>query len=291
MSSDEVRPGDRMVAFNSGPAKRTDKTPERVAMAMMPTKVHSRHSRFVELMGQQITAGELPEGLVLKSGDLEERFASSRSVVREGLRVLETLGMVSSRRNVGVSILGSSSWNVFDPLLIRWRLAGANREAQLRSLTQLRSAVEPLAAGLAAGAISAEDGLHLMKVAGELVATGNAGDLDAFLALDIEFHALILRASGNEMLSHLESAVAEVLTGRTHYGLMPEVPRQEARHLHYVVADAIQRGMATEAETAMRRIVTQAGEEMAMALAGGLDPVAGAKPAAASGPDLPAADS
>ncbi|WP_427018441.1 FadR/GntR family transcriptional regulator [Pseudarthrobacter sp. P1] len=246
-------------------------------MATVPAKVHSRHSRFVELMGQQITAGELPEGLVLKSGDLEERFESSRSVVREGLRVLETLGMVSSRRNVGVSILGSSSWNVFDPLLIRWRLAGANREAQLQSLTQLRSAVEPLAAGLAARAISVADGRQLMKVAGELVATGNAGDLEAFLALDIEFHALILRASGNEMLSHLESAVAEVLTGRTHYGLMPEVPRQEARHLHYVVADAIQRGMAAEAETAMRRIVTQAGEEMTTALVG--------RPGAAAEPD------
>jgi DNA-binding FadR family transcriptional regulator len=128
--------------------------------------------------------------------------------------------------------------------------------------------VEPLAAGLAAAAISVEDGRRLMKIAGELVATGNAGDLEAFLQLDIEFHALILRSSGNEMLSHLDSAVAEVLTGRTHYGLMPDVPRQEARHLHYVLADAIQRGLAAEAETAMRRIVTQAGEEMTTALAG-----------------------
>ncbi len=267
-SSDEVRSGDRMGALNSDPVQRR----ERVAMATMPAKVHSRHNRFVEMMGQQITAGELPEGEVLKSEELEERFASSRSVVREGLRVLETLGMVASRRNVGVSILGSSSWNVFDPQLIRWRLAGANRQAQLQSLTQLRSAVEPLAAGLAARAISVADGRRLMKIAGELVATGNAGDLEAFLALDIEFHSLILQASGNEMLSHLDSAVAEVLAGRTHHGLMPDKPRQEARHLHYVVADAIQRGMAAEAEAAMRGIVTQAGDEMATAMVGSAEP-------------------
>ncbi|WP_231391813.1 FadR/GntR family transcriptional regulator [Arthrobacter sp. 35W] len=254
--------------MNSDPVQRR----ERVAMATMPAKVHSRHNRFVEMMGQQITAGELPEGEVLKSEELEERFASSRSVVREGLRVLETLGMVASRRNVGVSILGSSSWNVFDPQLIRWRLAGANRQAQLQSLTQLRSAVEPLAAGLAARAISVADGRRLMKIAGELVATGNAGDLEAFLALDIEFHSLILQASGNEMLSHLDSAVAEVLAGRTHHGLMPDKPRQEARHLHYVVADAIQRGMAAEAEAAMRGIVTQAGDEMATAMVGSAEP-------------------
>ncbi len=243
---------------------------EGVAMSSPQEKSSSRHSRFVELMGLQITGGELPPGMVLRSEELEERFSSSRSVVREGLRVLETLGMVASRRNVGVSILDPSSWNVFDPLLIRWRLAGTDREKQLKSLTQLRSAVEPLAASLAAGAISVEDGRRLMKIAGELVATGNAGDLEAFLQLDIEFHALILRSSGNEMLSHLGSAVAEVLTGRTHYGLMPDVPRQEARHLHYVLADAIQRGLAAEAETAMRRIVTQAGEEMTTALAGEL---------------------
>ena len=243
----------------------------------------SQHSRFVEQMGLQITGGELPPRAVLRSDELEARFASSRSVVREGLRVLETLGMVSSRRNVGVTILEASSWNVFDPLLIRWRLAGTARQAQLQSLTQLRSAVEPLAAGLAAGAISAEDGRALMKLAGDLVATGNAGDLEAFLQLDIEFHALILRASGNEMLSHLSSAVAEVLTGRTHYGLMPEVPRQEARHLHFVVADAIQRGLADQAETAMRRIVTQAGEEMTTAQAGGLPRAAGAREGARQG--------
>lgn len=235
-------------------------------MSAPEPKTASRHSRFVELMGAQITAGELPTGLILRSEELEDKFASSRSVVREGLRVLETLGMVASRRNVGVSILEPSRWNVFDPLLIRWRLAGADREKQLKSLTQLRSAVEPLAAGLAAQSISVQDGRRLMKIAGELVATGNAGDLEAFLQLDIEFHALILRASGNEMLSHLASAVAEVLTGRTHYGLMPEVPRQEARRLHFVVADAIQRGQSAEAETAMRRIVTQAGEEMTTAL-------------------------
>ncbi|HSU70985.1 MAG TPA: GntR family transcriptional regulator, partial [Micrococcaceae bacterium] len=93
----------------------------------------SQHSRFVEQMGLQITGGELPPRAVLRSDELEARFASSRSVVREGLRVLETLGMVSSRRNVGVTILEASSWNVFDPLLIRWRLAGTARQAQLQS--------------------------------------------------------------------------------------------------------------------------------------------------------------
>jgi DNA-binding FadR family transcriptional regulator len=230
---------------------------------MMEERGSSRHSRFVDDLGQQVVDGTLPGGLVLQSEDLERRFNCSRSVVREGLRVLETLGMVSSRRNVGVSIRPEPLWNVFDPRVIRWRLAGADRERQLRTLTELRSAVEPLAARLAAGHATAEEGRRLTGIAGELVAAGNAGDLDAFLVLDIEFHGLILRASGNEMLAHLQSAVAEVLTGRTRLGLMPDHPHQEARHLHYVVADAIQRGQADAAESAMKRIVSRIADELA----------------------------
>jgi DNA-binding FadR family transcriptional regulator len=232
----------------------------------------SRHSRFVDDLGQQVVDGLLPAGLVLKSEELERRFACSRSVVREGLRVLETLGMVGSRRNVGVSIRPEPQWNVFDPRVIRWRLAGADRERQLRTLTELRSAVEPLAARLAATQVTPEDGRRLTGIAGELVAAGNAGDLDAFLQLDIEFHSLILRSSGNEMLAHLQSAVAEVLTGRTRLGLMPDRPHQEARHLHYVVADAIQRGQADAAEAAMQRIVSRIADELGTSAAGTVKP-------------------
>ncbi|HEY8753583.1 MAG TPA: FCD domain-containing protein [Arthrobacter sp.] len=222
----------------------------------------SRHAAIVERLGLDITSGELSEGLVVRSEELAQRYAVTRSVLREGLRVLETLGMVTSRRNVGVSICPDAEWNVFDPLVIRWRLAGSGRGAQLRSLTELRSAVEPLAAKLAATRIADDDGRKLLELAARLVGAADAGDLDAFLPLDIEFHALILRASGNEMLRSLESAIGEVLTGRTHHGLMPTHPEPEARRLHLEVAKAVAAGEPAKAHAAMQRIVDLAGEEI-----------------------------
>jgi len=228
----------------------------------------SRHSAIVERLGSDITSGKLATGLVLRSEDMEQKYEVTRSVLREGLRVLETLGMVSSRRSVGVSIRPQAEWNVFDPLVVRWRLNGAGRAAQLRSLTELRSAVEPLAAKLAATRIAAEDGRRLLDLAAGLEVTAAAGDLAAFLPLDIQFHALILKASGNEMLLNLESAIAEVLTGRTQHGLMPDRPEPEPLRLHLEVARAVVASEPAAAHAAMQRIVDIAGQEMDAILGG-----------------------
>lgn len=222
----------------------------------------SRHSAIVEQLGRDITSGKLPEGLILRSEDLEQQYGVTRSVMREGLRVLETLGMVGSRRSVGVFIRPAAEWNVFDPLVVRWRLDGSGRAAQLQSLTELRSAIEPLAAKLAAVRISSDDGRMLLDLARRLDDAAESGDLSAFLPLDIEFHALILKASGNEMLVGLESAIGEVLTGRTHHGLMPARPEPEARRMHLEVARAVAANEPVAAQAAMQGIVDLAGQEM-----------------------------
>ena len=77
-------------------------------------------------------------------------YAVSRTVAREAIRVLESMGLVTSRRRVGVTVTPRAQWNVFDPMLIRWRLAGSGRADQLRSLSELRAGFEPAAARYAA---------------------------------------------------------------------------------------------------------------------------------------------
>jgi DNA-binding FadR family transcriptional regulator len=101
-----------------------------------------------------------------------------------------------------------------------------------------------------------------MGLAGKLWAAGQAGDDDAFLTLDIEFHRLVLASSGNEMFAKLNALVAEVLTGRTQYGLMPSHPHNEALQLHVNVASAIQRGNPIDAHEAMLGIMQRASDEM-----------------------------
>lgn len=220
------------------------------------------HSQVLAVLGPSLAAGEYPPGSVLRIEELEERFGVSRTVAREVVRVLESMQVVSLRRRVGVTVRPKHEWNLYDPLVIRWRLAGADRIGQLRSLNELRAAVEPVAARLAAQRATPQDCGKLTGLVVQLSTTAKARDLEAFLQHDIEFHRCVLVASGNEMFARLADIVAEVLTGRTAYGLMPEEPAPAAVRLHAEVAEAIHSGDADHAEAAMREIVTVALAEM-----------------------------
>jgi DNA-binding FadR family transcriptional regulator len=206
---------------------------------------------------------------VLTLERLSQEYAVSVSVAREVVRVLESMGMVRSRRRVGVTVLDRESWNVFDPRLIRWRLASPDRDAQLQSLSQLRRGFEPVAAGLAASHATAEQCGALAGAVSDMVVHGHSGDLEAYLVADVTFHRTLLESSGNEMYRALGDVVAEVLAGRTHHGLMPDRPNPEAIGLHDTVARAVRTGDAREAERAMRELIEEAASAMAVELTEG----------------------
>lgn len=220
------------------------------------------YSVLVENLGLAIAEGTLAPHSVLRLDELEAQHNVSRSVVREATRVLSSKGMLESRRRLGTVVQPEESWNLYDPQVIRWRLASSRRLEQLRSLNELRGAIEPQAARLAAERASWDAGSDLVALAARLWAAGQRGDRDEFLRLDIEFHAAVLHASGNAMFSQLNNLVSEVLTGRTQHGLTPHLPHHEALQLHVNVASAIQRGEADAAHAAMSRIVEQSTEEM-----------------------------
>jgi len=245
-----------------GPLGPTDSLGELPFTLSNSSTLKGLHARVVDMLGLAVCSGELASKSVFRIEELEERYGVSRSVVREAIRVLASMGMLASRRRVGVQILPASEWNLYDPQVIRWRLASPARIAQLRSLTELRTAIEPQAARLAAIRAPLADASALMGLAGKLWAAGQADDPEMFLELDIEFHRLVLAASGNEMFAKLNSLVAEVLTGRTNYGLMPRHPHNEALQLHVDVASAIQRGNPEAAHEAMLGIMERAFTEM-----------------------------
>jgi DNA-binding FadR family transcriptional regulator len=228
----------------------------------MTTPGRGLHGHVLDTLGPAITAGEYPPGSVLRTDELAQHFDVSRSVMREAVRVLESMHLVESRRRVGVTVLPQSRWNVYDPQVIRWRLAGADRPRQLRSLTVLRSAVEPVAAGLAARNASAEQCAELTERALGLVANSRGHRLEAYLVHDVAFHRAILNASGNEMFARLGDVVAEVLSGRTHHDVMFEDPDPAAVTLHVQVAEAVREGDAARAERLTREITVGALHEL-----------------------------
>ncbi|MCX5419663.1 FadR/GntR family transcriptional regulator [Streptomyces sp. NBC_00078] len=228
----------------------------------MSTLGRGLHGRVLDSLGPAITAGEYPPGSVLRTDELAQRFDVSRSVMREAVRVLESMHLVESRRRVGVTVRPKSEWNVYDPQVIRWRLAGADRPHQLRSLTVLRSAVEPVAAGLAARHASAEQCAELTACTLGMVANSRGHRLEQYLVHDMAFHRVVLVASGNEMFARLGDVVAEVLAGRTHHEVMFEDPDPSAVTLHVQVAEAIREGDAARAEQLTREITVGALQEL-----------------------------
>ncbi|WP_433407626.1 FadR/GntR family transcriptional regulator [Saccharomonospora azurea] len=220
------------------------------------------HNTVLDTMGSDITSGVLASGDVLTLDRIQERFGVSRTVARESMRVLESMGLVRSRRRVGITVQPRSSWNVFDPRVIWWRLSGPGRDEQLRSLTELRIAVEPLAAAAAARSASASERARVVELAAEMRRLGEAGRLDVFMERDVAFHTLLLRASGNEMFGALSDVVAVVLRGRTHLGLMPQQPVPEALDLHEHVAASVARGQPNVAEAAMTELLSEVRDAM-----------------------------
>lgn len=221
------------------------------------------HERVLGLLGEAIVHGDHPAGTVLRIEELEARYGVSRTVVREAVKVLESMALVASRRRVGVTVQPMDRWNVYDPRVIRWRLAGPERLAQLTSISQLRRAVEPLAARLAAGRATADQVRELSAAAGGMAHTARVPDLLEYLQHDIVFHTTLLAASGNEMMAALAPVVGEVLAGRTHHDLMPATPEPLAVALHAAVATAVASGDEDRAESAMRAIVDEAQQAVA----------------------------
>lgn len=214
---------------------------------MIPTGLHGG---VLDDLGHRITAGEMAEGSVLTLADLEGSYGASRTVVREAVRVLESMGMLASRRRVGITVQPRARWDELDPKVIRWTLAGPARQQHLESLMELRVAVEPIAAALAAQRATPAQRAELIRLSSVMtdLGTKGLGDTEPYLDADLAFHSLLLAASDNPLLGALEQPVREVLAGRTHFGMHPKTPAPGTLEQHARVAAAIADGDHAAAE-------------------------------------------
>jgi DNA-binding FadR family transcriptional regulator len=226
-----------------------------------PTNRSNLHERLRDRIGQDIVAGRLAPGTIIKAEELRTRYDVSLSVVREVVRVIESLGMLRPIRRVGLVVLAMDEWTLLDPLVIRWRMTEAPAR-QLRSLTELRVAIEPEAAGLAAQHAPAEAAEEIMGLAARMRSSGRKGDVEAFLTADVAFHRAVLAAGGNELFAAFDMVIGEILSGRTGAGLMPQFPHPDALQWHFDVADAIGGQDPDRAKEAMFKIVAKTDEEM-----------------------------
>ena len=171
------------------------------------------HARVVNALGLQIVDSRYAPGDILSLDRLADEFAVSRSVLREALRVLQSLGMVEPRQRVGTQVLARHSWDLFSPQIISWRGRG-DYFAQMREMLELRLGIEPVAARLSARLMTAEQRAAVALAAEVMVEADRAQDGRRYLEADVEFHTLILQGSGNAVMGHFASTVAALLRTR-----------------------------------------------------------------------------
>ena len=234
------------------------------------------HQAVVEQIGQAIVNGELTAGTAVILDDVMNRTQSSRTVAREAVRVLETLGMVAMKRRIGNVVLPRSNWRVSDPRVIRWRLGGIHRTEELDQLMQLRAGIEPIAARLSASSAPDDVGRRLAELAETMAGLGTVGrGISAeFLAADVEFHRLLITSSGNDHLAAFSDTVSVVLTERNRLGLLGQFPDPRAMRGHAAIAEAILQRSPVAAELATRDLVDVVHAEV-------LDPSPAVPPSAA----------
>ena len=221
----------------------------------MPTT--DRRRDVLDSLGHAIVTGEMAPGHGLTLEAIQSRYGVSRTLARDCVHTLESIGVVASRRRVGIVVQPREHWSALAPELVRWQLEADPRGPKLGALTELRTAIEPVAAAAAARRATEDQRSGLLALAAAIRSQGATGNVASYLDDDIAFHSLILEASHNDAFKALTGVVAEVLSGRARLTGRVQTPQPEALELHERVANAIAAGDATTAESSMRDLVAE----------------------------------
>ena len=207
---------------------------------------------MLDTLGRAIVTGRYESRPFPTEAEIAKTHGVSRSVTREAVKMLTAKGLVSARPRQGTVVQPASAWNLFDTDVLRWTLERKFSVELLRHFNQLRVAIEPEAAALAArfgdeaDLAAIRDGLQQME-AGE---AGLTDPLDA----DIAFHVAILRASKNPFYAQFQSVVSTAL--RTSIRFTNRIKGRSANIPdHAAVADAIIARDSGAARIAMTRII------------------------------------
>jgi DNA-binding FadR family transcriptional regulator len=216
-----------------------------------------RHTSVLDAIAMDVVSGVLVSSEPATLEQLQARYEVSRGVLRECIRVLESTGMLKSQRRIGIQVQPVSAWHVMDAMVIRWRLAGPERETQLQVITELRLGIEPVASRLAALRATTEERDTLREIVAKMRVNAEAGRTQRHLQTDLAFHTLVLTASHNELYASMATLVREVLTARRYAGLIHESAVPAALRQHEIVASSIIDGDEQAAEASTYELLSE----------------------------------
>ncbi len=188
----------------------------------------------------RIRAGQIQPGERLPTeAALVQRFGVSRTVVREALSRLKTLGLLESRQGSGAYVRAPDAREAQ-----RLQLTPDGSVAAVLQMVEVRRALEAEAAALAAARRTTRAVRQIraaMRAIEQAVAAGGDG-----VAEDVAFHAAIAQAAGNPFLLATLAYLNQFLLDATRVTRANEATRddlaEQVRQEHAAVVAAIEAG-------------------------------------------------
>jgi len=208
----------------------------------------SMHGRIVRELGLRILSGDLAPGDRLPAeAELIDKYAVSRPVLREAVRVLVAKGLVLSRQRAGAIVRPRNEWHLLDPDVLYWMTQARPAPEFVRTLMGMRRVFEPGAAALAAHCAT---DAQLAGIAEAYDGMARATAPDSFLEPDLAFHRRIAEASGNDLMAYIGTMLSLAL--RESIKLSSRLPDNHALSLprHKAILTALQNRDAAAAHQA-----------------------------------------
>ena len=223
---------------------------------------HSLTTLVHRELERRILGGELAPGTKLNEAEIAGELRVSRGPVREAFRALQQSGLARTEKNRGVFVRQVS-------------LDEANE------IYEVRAALEGLIGRLAAKRIHPEQVERIRAVVKRMQAVAKTRDAHAYYPLNVEFHELLVQATGNKALAvNYRRVVNELdLYRRESLSRSAEVIPISTRD-HEAIVNAVAKGDEKLAEKLLYEHVITSRERLHNALA--KPPAQPAKPARAA---------
>ncbi len=191
----------------------------------MATSVTSSE-RVATRVRDMILDGRLAPGARLGEAELAGHLGVSRTPVREALSRLGAEGLVEHVPNRGARV---ATWTV----------------AEIESVFELRSALEPRLTALAVAAATEQDIDTLADLAEQMLAVGLPGpqqDLDAVVPLNRAFHDHLVRLADHSALASALATAVKAPMQRRNFATYDERTMRRSLAHHVEIVDAIRAG-------------------------------------------------
>ncbi|TVQ54689.1 MAG: GntR family transcriptional regulator [Rhodobacteraceae bacterium] len=209
-------------------------------MASAREKTGTMAETLCRRIADEIVDGALLPGVRLDEQGLAERFAVSRTPVREALRQLEAMGVVRRRPNRGVEVATVS-------------------ETQLRDMFEAMAELEALCAGLGAVRMTAREKQALDRLHRRSADHVAAGAEAAYEEANRRFHELLYAGAHNAEIAAMAVSIRVRLAPfrRAQFRVAGRLERSFAEH--DAVVRALLESDAAAAADAMRRHLNTVG--------------------------------